>query len=131
MPKRVVTTESGSRKMGTPAFVGALALAGIVIIGGAIFLGRSDSGEINVAAAIQNSNQAAIENGGDPNNQIETTSEAFRNMPNGGLVPSGSSPQPQAETPVEETEAPTTTEATEEGEDEQTDTQSTEEATAE
>ncbi len=115
MPKRVVTTERSSRRMGTPAFVGVLVLVGIVVIGGAIYFGKSDSGEINVTAAIQNSNQTAIENGGDPNNQIETTSESFRNMPNGGLVPSGSAPQPPVETKVEESEKGTTTEATEEG----------------
>ncbi len=94
--------------MGTSAFVAVTLVVGVLVIGGAVFIGKSDTGEIDVSATIQNSNQAAIENGGDPADQVGTVSDAFRNMPNGGLVP-----QAAQETPPE----PQTTPETEIGAD--------------
>lgn len=82
----------------TPAFVASLVFAGIVVIGGAVMIGRSDSGQINVSATINESNQQLSPDGTAQNAQVNAVPEAFKNMPNGGLVPQGgeSAPAEQA-----------------------------------
>lgn len=77
-------------RMGTPTFVGIVVIVGIIIVTGAIFIGKSDTGEINVAEKIQNSNQANREANGDLSGNVNTVPEALRDLPNGGLVPQGS-----------------------------------------
>lgn len=102
----------------TGAFYARLFVAGLVFVGGALMLGRADEGEINVAAAIQNSkehpssdtpaNERGNANPADAN--AAAIPAAFRDKPNGGLVPQGGSapaPAPVAE-PV--SEAASTTE---------------------
>ena len=115
MTRRTHISEKG---IGTPAFIGTVLGLGILIIGAAVLIGRSDSGQINVGAAVESSNQA------NPGNaQVAPVREAFKNLPNGGLVPTGGSepqaapaPVPTAEdTPTAPEEAATTT--TEGGED--------------
>jgi uncharacterized protein (UPF0333 family) len=75
------------KRMGTRSFVGGVILAGIVIITGAVYLGKSDSGEINVTATIQNSNKANSAIEGNSSKDVATVPEVFKNLPNGGLVP--------------------------------------------
>ena len=108
------TAEKGAARMGTPAFLSVLVLTGIVIIIGAIFIGKSDEGQIDVSATIRNSNQANIDANGDPNNNIGTVSDALRNMPNGGLVPQENQENNTPPVAVEESsvETSTTTEDT-------------------
>lgn len=95
------SSEGNAKRMGTPAFIGSVILAGVVIITGAVFIGKSDTGPINVSASIQNANQANTESQGDQNNYVDNVPERFRSMPNGGLVPSGAPevppPPPQEE----------------------------------
>ena len=86
--------------MGNPAFIAGVIVIGIITIVGAVFIGKSDSGEINVSAAIQSSNQANNAEGGDTSKNVETVPEAFRNMTNGGLVPQENQPEPQVVEPV-------------------------------
>ncbi len=105
-------TEQNTKRIGTPAFVGGLIVAGFVVIGGAVFIGKSDDGQINVSATIQNSNQANIEAGNDINDNVGVVPEAFRNKPNGDLV---SQQNQGAGTPPPEVvpdESPDTTTAT-------------------
>lgn len=95
MPRRSLTkvTES-SMGMRTPAFVGTLFFLGVFVVGGAIMIGRSDSGQINVAATIQSNNQAVIDAGGTVEETVGTLPESLRNLPNGGLVPTDNVPEP-------------------------------------
>lgn len=62
----------------------------IVLVGvGSVMLGKSDKGEINVSATIQNSNQARVDAGEAPSD-ANAVREEFRNKENGGLVPQSS-----------------------------------------
>ena len=63
----------------------------IILVGvGSVMLGKSDKGEINVSATIQNSNQARVDAGEAPSD-ANAIREEFRNKENGGLVPQSSS----------------------------------------
>ena len=62
----------------------------IILVGiGSVMLGKSDKGEINVSATIQNSNQARVDAGEAPSD-ANAVREEFRNKENGGLVPQSS-----------------------------------------
>jgi hypothetical protein len=96
----------GTRKAGegegmlrakTSAFYVKLGVIGLIIIGGAYFLGTSDSGEIDISATIQASNEMNQANGDGSVENVANIPEAFRNKPNGGLVPQGSQPAPVPE----------------------------------
>lgn len=76
-----------SKRMGTPIFVVGILISGLAIVAGAIFVGKSDTGEIDVTALIQNSNQANRDANGDASKNVETVPDAFKDLPNGGLVP--------------------------------------------
>lgn len=76
-----------SKRMGTPIFIVGILISGLVIVAGAIFVGKSDTGEIDVTALIQNSNQANRDANGDASKNVETVPDVFKDMPNGGLVP--------------------------------------------
>ncbi len=96
-------------------FFGGIVVLGIIVVGGAIFIGRSDSGQINVSATIQESNQTQSAEGGE---QVQAVSQTFQNMPNGGLVPQESQPmndsvQTEEVNTNENTDQSTTTEQTE------------------
>ena len=80
------TTARRTRRMSTPVFVGILGFFGIIVLVGTMFLGRSDRGQIDVSAAIQNANEIRVAKGEEAV-QDTTTSETLRNLPNGGLVP--------------------------------------------
>lgn len=66
--------------------IGSVLGLGILVIGGAVMLGRSDSGVIDVSATITRSNITQSAEGGDGTSVPVVPSE-FSNMPNGGLVP--------------------------------------------
>lgn len=76
------------------SFYVRLLIVGVIVLGGAFFIGTSDSGQINVASTIQSSNEAAVEAGGDPADNVPTAPSAFQSMPNGGLVPADPNAQP-------------------------------------
>lgn len=91
-----------SRRMGNPAFIASLIMATVAVFVAAVFIGKSDSGEIDVSAAIQSSNQASVDADGNPTNQVSPTTDAFRDMPNGGLVAQEEQPAtPPPEVPAE------------------------------
>ncbi len=107
-----------SRRMSTPAFISSVTFSVVLVIVGAIFVGKSDRGQIDVTATIQNANQANREAYGDEAVIVNTNAEALRNLPNGGLEPqpnqeSTPAPQPQAEasTTTADAETATTTES--------------------
>ncbi len=97
-----------AKRMSTPAYISLLVTATVIVIVGAVFLGKSDSGVINVNSAIQNSNQTDD----DASNNVEVVPPAFQNMVNGGLVPQENQPTTPAPAPV--VEATTTASTTEE-----------------
>ncbi len=97
MPRKT-SIQGAKETMGNPAFIAGVVVLGVAAIIGSVFIGKSDSGEINVTAAIESSNQANNAAGGDASRNVETVPEAFKNMTNGGLV----AQENQPETPVVE-----------------------------
>ncbi len=92
--------DTSKQKVSTPVFVIGILVATLVVVIGAIYIGKSDSGEIDVTSAINNSNQINREANGDSSADIGTVPDTFRNLPNGGLVPDGNVP-PVPQVPVE------------------------------
>ncbi len=127
MAIRKVISEDTRRRMGTPAFAVSLIVGAVVVVVGTFFIGKSDSGQINVAATIQNSNQMNTDAQGDPANNVGVVPEALRNMPNGGLVPAENQdvPPPPVAPEVEEN-ATTTATTTDEVVNEETEPATTE-----
>lgn len=106
--EQVVTVERRERRI-TPAFIAGLTALTLVVIGGAVFLGRSDSGAINVSATIGEANQVASQNGGE---QVPTINQTFQDLPNGGLVPAENQQAPVPEPEPQNTSTTTDTVAT-------------------
>lgn len=101
---------------------------GVLVAVGAVMLGRSDTGQIDVAAAVR---EAGVQTDASGNQMapVNIPGQEFRNIPNGGLVPQGeqgSAPTPEPE-PVTTDESATTTEAS--STEESTDIESTEDQT--
>jgi hypothetical protein len=124
--KKVVSEETApvvsdsSRRMGNPAFIASLIMATVAVFVAAVFIGKSDSGEIDVSAAIQSSNQSGVDAEGNPVGQVNASTDAFRDMPNGGLVaqeqqPATPPPEVPAETSSSTDAASSTPEAAAEG----------------
>ncbi len=108
MPRRKQSEEPVVREArGSAAkfFVG-LIVSAVLVVGGAVLIGKSDDGQIDVASAIQSANRDFVANGGDPNAQVGTVDQAFQNMPNGGLVAQEN--QPVTPEPIVEPAATTT-----------------------
>lgn len=99
------TTGEGKKRLNTGAFIGIVLCVGVLVIGGAVLVGKSDSGAINVTDTIQTSNQMNT----DGQNNVETVPESFKNMPNGGLVPKEDQNIPVEAPPVESNDVSTTT----------------------
>lgn len=113
MARRKVTGEQVEERGNPLMFAGGIVGAGIVVMGIAVLIGKSDSGQINVAATIQESNQVQSETGGE---QVNSVPQAFQNMPNGGLVPqenqtnTPSAPEPSETAVTDDTASTTQTE---------------------
>ena len=82
-------------------FYGKILLVLVLVIVGAVYLGKSDSGQIDINSAIDSANKTR-KDADSSATKVETVPEEFRNKVNGGLVPQGGAQQPQAE-PVTET----------------------------
>jgi type II secretory pathway pseudopilin PulG len=110
---RKAPTNGGQRpvrtKNVTSLKIATLSMMAIVgVVGASVFIGRSDSGEINVAAAInqklteREAKQAA--SGGGDSSDFQPVSipvaNAKPNVPNGGLKPSKVQVQPAVKKPV-------------------------------
>jgi hypothetical protein len=118
MPRKKVTEDvvmTQRKQKKASAFVAVLVVVGLFVIVGAVLLGRSDSGQIDVNKAIENSNQSLRDAGGTGEGEVETVREVFRNKPNGGLQPQeGGQSAPQETTPSTDEVASTTATTTEE-----------------
>lgn len=102
-----VSTAVPARRVKSPTFMLGILGLGLLVAVGAILLGRSDTGQIDVAATVRNAGTVTDANG----NQVapvNVPAEEFRNMPNGGLVPQDPNAAPAPE-PIP-TEVATTTE---------------------
>lgn len=91
--------------MSNAKYIITIVIVGAVLIIGAVMLGRSDNGEINVNEAINNANQANSENG-NTGEAVSTVREDLRDLPNGGLVPQNPeatppTPEPELESDLE------------------------------
>ena len=98
--------ESIARAGVTPAFIAGVLGLGVLVIGGAILLGRSDGGQINISQVVDEAQQAQIDQGGEVTD-INVPSQAFQNMPNGGLVPSDNQTTPESVLPETEVSSST------------------------
>jgi hypothetical protein len=104
----------------TPVVLIVLVVLGALLTTGAVMWGRSDTGMIDVSATIANSQYVAEHsNGEEGTNPTGYATQAHTDLPNGGLVPAGSSgdvppPAPAPESVVEENASTTMTESEEE-----------------
>lgn len=81
----VIDNEPESRSSGV-AFYAILLVVGVMVVGGAVMIGKSDSGAIDVSATISQANQVNRENNTGIE-QVNVPNPQLQNMPNGGLVP--------------------------------------------
>lgn len=88
------TMAEKSRSTNNLLFIGGVVLAGVIVASGAIMFGRSDAGQIDVSAAIANSNAQAQERGEQTVPQVPRNPHA--DLPNGGLIGKDASAQPSA-----------------------------------
>lgn len=112
MVQKAETERQTREPMKMAVFIAWLLLVGVIVVTGAVYLGKSDEGPIDVAGTIGRSNQAIIDGGGDQSGQVDVVSQVFQDMPNGGLVPQesqGSQNSQSAEPPVTDTVSGTTT----------------------
>lgn len=109
MAQRAETEGQAREPMKMAAFVAWLLFVGVIVVTGAVYIGKSDDGPIDVAGTIERSNQAIVDGGGDQSGQVDAVSKVFQDMPNGGLVPQGSQSAESSEQPVADTVSGTTT----------------------
>jgi len=115
--KKKKATKSSSRGASLKLYGGIFAF-GLVVTVGAIMFGRADEGQIDVSAAIANSNISARENGGAI---AEEQSNVDHSIPNGGLIGSGKpveKPKPAPEVEGSATSTDEVASSTEDGTDE-------------
>ena len=101
-----------SRRMSNPAFIATASVLVVLVVVGAVVIGSSDRGQIDVTAAIQTANQVSRDAYGENAVVVNTTPEELRKLPNGGLVPQGN---PESAPPPAEVVASTTASTTEAG----------------
>lgn len=112
MAQKAETEGQVREPMKMVAFVAWLLFVGVVVVTGAVYIGKSDDGPIDVAGTIERSNQAIVDGGGDQSGQVDVVSQVFQDMPNGGLVPQenqGSQNSQSPEPPATDTVSGTTT----------------------
>lgn len=108
-----------TRGMSTPAYIASVLFVVVALTAGAVFIGRSDSGQIDVSATIKNASSEQTDADGNVTEREENyTPPALRNKPNGGLVPQDPSGLPPTPPPESETETEDTTSDTAEDGDE-------------
>lgn len=94
------------RGVSTPAYISAVVFVVVVATAGAVLIGRSDTGPIDVSNTIKNANTEQIDADGNVTEREENyTPPVLRNKPNGGLVPQDLSGLPATPPPAPETES--------------------------
>jgi hypothetical protein len=88
MPRKSIDTKKSERggKSNRTAIIAGMLLLGIVVTAGSVMWGRSDAGQIDVSATIQNSQNTAIRDENTPP-QPPVISNELSEMRNGGLLP--------------------------------------------
>ena len=109
MARKTDAEGQGREPMKMAVFIAWLLLVGVIVVTGAVYIGKSDEGPIDVARTIERSNQAIVDEGVDQSGQVDVVSKVFQDMPNGGLVPQGSQSTESQEPPVTDTVSGTTT----------------------
>jgi hypothetical protein len=100
-PKRTPQTQKDTIK-----WIAGILGTGVLVVGAAVYLGTSDQGQIDVSAAIANSNVKAREEGRETTPIPVNASDP--SLPNGGLVGKGKSSTPPPPPPQEEVEGEAT-----------------------
>lgn len=100
------TASAPARRLKSPAFGLGMFGLGLAVTVGAILLGRSDTGQIDVAAAVRQADSQQTNPAG-AKTDLPPASNEFRNVPNGGLVPQGG--RNTAPAPAPEDDAATST----------------------
>lgn len=108
MARNAETDRQEKAPMKMAVFIAWLLIIGVFVVTGAVYIGKSDEGPIDVAGTIERSNQAIVDEGGDQSGQVDAVSKVFQDMPNGGLVPQGSQSAGSSEQPVVDTVSGTT-----------------------
>lgn len=106
------------QKKNTLAIYGSIVAVGLVVTMGAVLFGRSDTGQIDVTAAISNSNVERAERGEAP--VAQSLGAKDKALPNGGLVGKGkgNSVQPKPEVEGTSTSTDETASSTDDGAEE-------------
>lgn len=105
VPETIQVRKHANKK--SPLFFIGIVLTIILAGVGSVMLGKSDKGEINVSATIQNSNQARIDAGEAPSD-ANPVREEFRNKENGGLVPQSSTGEGEMQNEIQSQVSTTT-----------------------
>ncbi len=103
MARKSDTEEGRTASRKTAVFVAWTIFAGVLVVVGSVYLGKSDNGQIDVAATIGQSNQAIVDGGGDQSGLVDVVPQTFQDMPNGGLVAQESNGEQVEPEPVVET----------------------------
>lgn len=116
--KSVDTKKSeGREKSNRTAIIAGVLLLGVVVTAGSVMWGRSDAGQIDVSATIQNSQNTTIRDENAPP-QPPAISNELSEMRNGGLLPqTGDSVLAPTPAPIPDTVASNTASTTEENTD--------------
>jgi hypothetical protein len=102
MPRRTVTPRKSVEldRSRAPLMLAALLVVGLGLTAGAIAWGKSDAGEINVAATINNSHSEELEKG---ESIQQSAAPEHAALPNGGLVAEEGNTTPPPRPTAEET----------------------------
>lgn len=123
-PRIITQTKRVPFAQGKVFFVFCTCLLCVAGVFGAIALGKTDSGQIDVNAVIETAYNDRVDAGGDASIEaVYTTPPALRNLPHGGLVPLDRKGQVETETETETTAEEATTETAVEGAGDETTTE--------
>jgi hypothetical protein len=103
MARKSDTEEGRTASRKTAVFVAWTIFVGVLVVVGSVYLGKSDNGQIDVAATIGQSNQAIVDGGGDQSGLVDVVPQTFQDMPNGGLVAQESNGEQAEPEPVVDT----------------------------
>lgn len=104
-------TSVATPRLSNGAFFGILGAVTFVVIGGSIYAGTRDSGQINISGTLREAAENREVSGEASGAPASIPNEALRSMPNGGLVPTDTPVPPPTPEPIVATDATTTSES--------------------